>query len=198
MSVKKLEIGFELDMWPPQLTPHVYFWMHFYYTQWQKNRQPTYRNFDFRSVDEDSMAINKMLLDSCDEGTRKRILQGYHMAAKIVYLKSLYTLFHLLYKEELLKKMMTDVELGFAYDARLTLNQDVFFMRGYSYQECITELEEALKDGVQPGLLAIKAELFEASKLLTSAAKHLDLPEPDKATLSSMSKVDLSTNLRLY
>lgn len=189
MSIKKLEIGFELDLWPTQLTQHVYFWMHILYSQWDKNRTATYKGFSFTATDEDSMIINKMLLDQCDASTKKRILQGYHMGAKITYLRSLSTVFHWLFQNNLLKKMMTDVEVHYAYDARLTLNQDVFFLKSYTFQECQQEMEEPLKENASTGLMGVKAQLFEASKVLGLAVKYLGLSEAENATLAGMSKV---------
>lgn len=191
MSIKKMEIGFELDLWPTQLTAHVYFWMHILYSQWDKNRAPTYKGFALTATDEDSMIINKMLLDQCDASTRKRILQGYHMQAKITYLKSLSAVFHWLYQKNLLKKMMTELEVNHAYDARLTLNQDVFFLKSYTFQECQAEMESLLKEDASAGLLAIKLQLFEASKLLGLAVKYLGLTEEENAKLNGMSKVEV-------
>jgi hypothetical protein len=196
MSIKKLEIAFELDLWPAQLTPHVYYYMHMYYTMWSKNRQPTYKGYNFVTTDEDSLIINKMLLDQCTDGARKRILQGYYMIAKIAYLKGLYTVFHFLYQNNLLKKTMKEIELGYAYDAKLTLNQDVFFVSGLTYEECKSKLDEELGTNPSAGLLAIKTELFDTSKILQAALKHLGLAEADSALLTGMSKVTRTSNLR--
>lgn len=196
---KKLEIGFELDLWPNQLVSYVLFWMHSLTNHMNSNRVAYMAPFIPHDQKGDVLVLNKLYYSQKNERTRGLVFTSYVDYGRLALIKANLVILWMLDQAGALKRFMNERELELAYDAKVYLPfSEFFFIKRQRYHDAKKEMQqqiEALGASVSSAdqnaeiLMKVKAELFEASKDVNVAAKEVIEPEHEKTELANLAKV---------
>ena len=144
-SSKKLEIGFEIDIWPHQMVPYVLFWMHNITSHMNGNRVAFLAPFNPNDHKGDALVYNKMFYAQKSERTKGSILTSYIDFGRLALMKANLIMLWILNKEGAMKRFMTDRELELAYDAKIYLPfSDFFFIRRPVFKDATKEIDDQM------------------------------------------------------
>lgn len=198
-SSKKLEIGFELDLWPTQLVPFVLFWMHSMTNHMNGNRVAFLHPFSPYERKVELLALNKFYYDEKTARGRGFIYASYFDFGRLALMKANLVIVWLLEQAGAVKRFMNERELELAYDAKIYLPfADFFFIKRQRFYEAQKEINDQItalganviysKKNTEI-LMKVKGELFEASKDLNLASKEILENETEKTEIANLAKV---------
>ena len=145
-SSKKLEIGFEIDIWPAQLVPYILFWMHNITSHMNGNRVAYLSPFTPMDHKGDALTYNKVIYGQKNDRSRHSIVMSYIDYGRLALMKANLVILRLLDKAGAMKQFMTDKEIELTYDAKIyNPFSDFFFFKRQRYNEAKEEIEEQLK-----------------------------------------------------
>lgn len=146
-SSKKLEIGFELDLWPTQMAPYVLFWMHSMTNHMNGNRIAFLHPFTPSGQVGDVLVYNKLYYSPDNPRTRGFIYASYFEFGRLALMKANLVILWLLDRAGAIKKFMNDRELELAYDAKVYLPfSDFFFVKKQRFHEAKEEIDKQIND----------------------------------------------------
>ncbi len=143
---KKLQISFDLDMWPKQLYPFVFYMLDAISTEYQKNSEFKTPYFDYLKDTEND---KNMLLFTAFNDVRKRVVvRCFENVAKIAFCKAMTKITYILAQVKVIKPMMTEEELRLAYDAKILYSmKDIFFVPRLDFNRAKAVIEKDLVEG---------------------------------------------------
>jgi hypothetical protein len=145
-SSKKLEIGFEIDLWPTQIVPYVLFWMHNITSHMNGNRVAFLSPFTPNNHKGDALLYNKMFYSQKNERTKSFILESYVDFGRMALIKANLVMLWLLCQEGATKKFMTERELRLAYDAKIYQPfADFFFFKRPTFADASEDISQQIK-----------------------------------------------------
>lgn len=143
---RKLEIGFELDLWPQQMMPHVLYWMHSITTHMNGNRVAFLSPFSPSDQTGNILTYNQLLYSQMKERARGFVFNAYFDYGRLTLMKANLVMLALLDKAGALRKFMTDRELELSYDAKIYLPfSEYFFIKRPRFNEAQGEIATLVK-----------------------------------------------------
>lgn len=142
-SVKKLEIGFILNVWSPQLAPHILLWMYTLLNHLNSNRVASMPPFNPLNNKEDSLIYNKLIYNNNKSGrSRQAILDSYVDTGRLALMRATMIMLWILNEAGAGRKFMTEIEKELAYDAKILHPfRECFYIKKYTYAEANIEMK---------------------------------------------------------
>lgn len=144
--MKKLQIGFDLHMWPEQMFPYVFYMLETTLTDYQRNSEFKTPYFDYlKNTDNDR---NVLLFDAFNETQRRVVVTCFENVAKIAFCKAMMKITYILAQAKVIRHMMSEEELKLAYDAKILLSfKDAFFLARSDFAKTKALIEKELAEG---------------------------------------------------
>jgi hypothetical protein len=142
-SVKKLEIGFILNVWSPQLAPHILLWMYTLLNHLNSNRVASMPPFNPLNNKDDSLLYNKLIYNNNKSGrSRQAILDSYIDTGRLALMRATMIMLWILNEAGAGRKFMTDIEKELAYNAKILHPfRECFYIKKYTYAEANIEMK---------------------------------------------------------